>query len=135
MERLTERTAFGIVGNNKKVTNYPLYKVAEYDKLDHGIIGQCFEKLASYEDAEEQGLLLMLPCNVGDTVYLVQKYHKPSLYELKVIDIILRDNEFYFDLVDICDEEYSTPISTDDFGKCVFLTREEAEKALADMGV
>lgn len=96
---------------------------------------EIIEKLADYEDAEEQGLLLRLPCKVGDTVYLVLKYHKPSLYELKVIDIILRDNELYFDLVDICDEEYSTPISTDDFGKCVFLTREEAEKALADMGV
>ena len=26
-------------------------------------------KLAAYEDAEEQGLLLRLPCKVGDTVY------------------------------------------------------------------
>ncbi len=28
------------------------------------------EKLAGYEDAEEQGLLLRLPCKVGDTVYV-----------------------------------------------------------------
>ena len=27
------------------------------------------DKLATYEDAEEQGLLLRLPCKVGDTVY------------------------------------------------------------------
>lgn len=28
------------------------------------------DKLATYEDAEEQGLLLRLPCKVGDTVYV-----------------------------------------------------------------
>jgi len=27
------------------------------------------DRLAAYEDAEEQGLLIRLPCNVGDTVY------------------------------------------------------------------
>lgn len=29
------------------------------------------EKLKRYEDSEEQGLLLRLPCKVGDTVYVV----------------------------------------------------------------
>ena len=29
-----------------------------------------FDKLAEYEDLEEQGLLLKLPCKVGDTVYI-----------------------------------------------------------------
>ena len=115
MNRLTLR--------NKEGQACTKFGVKYFDLLD---------KLAEYEDLEEQGLILKLPCKVGDTVYLVQKYHKPSLYELKVIDIILRDNEFYFDLVDICDEECSTPISTDDFGKCVFLTREEAEKKLSE---
>lgn len=28
-------------------------------------------KLAKYEDAEEQGSLLRLPCKVGDTVYAI----------------------------------------------------------------
>lgn len=28
-----------------------------------------YEKLRKYEDAEEQGLLMKLPCKVGDTVY------------------------------------------------------------------
>ena len=72
MERLTERTNIGIVGNNESVKNYPLYKVAEYDELDHRIVSQCFDKLAEYEDLEEQGLLLRLPCKVGDTVYCIR---------------------------------------------------------------
>lgn len=69
MSRLTKRTSVGIVGNNDRVKNYPLHTVAKSDPLDHGIIGQCFNKLADYEDLEEQGLLLRLPCKVGDTVY------------------------------------------------------------------
>ena len=30
-----------------------------------------YKKLAEYEDLEEQGLLLRLPCEVGDTVYAI----------------------------------------------------------------
>lgn len=33
-------------------------------------------KLAAYESAEEQGLLLRLPCKVGDTVYLIKMMEK-----------------------------------------------------------
>lgn len=31
-----------------------------------------YNKLREYEIAEEQGLLLRLPCKVGDTVYIIQ---------------------------------------------------------------
>ena len=43
-----------------------------------------YEKLRKYEDVEEQGLLLKLPCKVGDTVY--------ALYNGKV----LKANSFVF---------------------------------------
>lgn len=33
-------------------------------------IQQAFKKLATYEDLEEQGLLVRLPCKVGDIVYV-----------------------------------------------------------------
>lgn len=29
----------------------------------------CFTRLAQYEDLEEQGLLLRLPCHIGDIIY------------------------------------------------------------------
>lgn len=32
---------------------------------------EALEKLAAYEDEEEQGLLVHLPCKVGDTVYRI----------------------------------------------------------------
>ena len=34
-------------------------------------IQKAFDKLAEYEDLEEQGLLLKLPCKIGDAVYVV----------------------------------------------------------------
>lgn len=41
--------------------------------INRTLEGQCLaiKKLADYEDAEEQGLLLRLPCKVGSTVYHV----------------------------------------------------------------
>ena len=54
MDRLTRRTETGGI----KYTRHNIY--------EENIV----EKLAEYEDAEEQGLLLRLPCKVGDTVYV-----------------------------------------------------------------
>ena len=34
------------------------------------LVNDVCEKLGEYEDLEEQGLLLKLPCKVGDTVYI-----------------------------------------------------------------
>lgn len=52
MERLTF-----LAGNRVRV------KTDSVDKLA--------KKLAEYEDLEEQGLLLKLPCKVGDSIYSV----------------------------------------------------------------
>lgn len=117
MERLTERTEYGIVGNNKKVTNYPLYKVAKYDELDHGITGQCFEKLAYYEDLDEQGLLLRLPCKVGDTVYCIR-----TLMDFQNAKIQREVIVEKFRLEMLCD-----------IGYAYFLTKAEAEQKLKEM--
>ena len=126
MERLTERTEFGIVGNNGRVTNYPLYKVADDDPLDHNIVGQCFNKLADYEDAEEDGLLLQLPCKVGDKVYnLIPRIKKANNFQENEITVI----KIYKDSVYIF---FKNGLAKDikQIGKTVFLTQEEAEQAL-----
>ena len=109
MERLTYRTAKGEAIGNSSVAD----------------IGDILEKLAEYEDLEEQGLLLRLPCKVGTTVYNttwwddVQEKVKVdgktfyrTLHKHKV-------SKSTFSLVDIYD-----------FGKTVFLTKAEAEQKL-----
>lgn len=76
MERLTERTADGILvkenhGENALRTFYQCFggkPNANYSNCEEGYCAM--EKLADYEDAEEQGLFIRLPCKVGDTVYV-----------------------------------------------------------------
>ena len=45
---------------------YPQYK-------NYFLVGEAVDKLAAYEDAEEQGLLLQLPFEVGTEVYVLRK--------------------------------------------------------------
>ena len=139
MERLTKRTVMGIVGNNDMVENYPLYKVAEYDELDHGIIGQCFDKLAQYEDAEKQGLMLRLPCKVGDTVYKVWSCGKngKSIAEFEISHICVDNPQFIeFSMISKKSKNAMYPyrfFKDFEIGETVFLTRAEAEQELKEM--
>ena len=45
-----------------------------YSDNKGNIYGEAISKLADYEDAEEQGLLLRLPCKIGDRVYWIDDY-------------------------------------------------------------
>ena len=76
-------------------------------------------------DAEEQGLLLRLPCKVGDKIYFIDD---GEIYwdSVNAIELRKEKGEFVFC---ICFMDYRK----DDFGKIVFPTKAEAEKALAEM--
>ena len=106
----------------------------------------CIKKLAEYETAEDEGRLVVLPCSVGDTVWV-------TTHPFNVFD----DFDFYTEAQDEIYESYISSITfyensnqyrihaketrqfikayfmESDFGKTVFLTREEAEKALKEM--
>lgn len=89
------------------------------------------KELKKYKDLEEQGLLVRLPCKVGDTVYKVNKAskkiseHKILKFEIDVQDITGFTMQIWFENYDSCFLHH--------FGKTVFLTREEAEKKLEEM--
>lgn len=90
-------------------------------------------KWQEYKDLEEQGLLVRLPCKVGDTVYVkLSAYCKTKYAEAQV-----RDYTYFISCgfcVVVTSEKFdkqSIPFS--EFGKSIFLTREEAEKALEEM--
>lgn len=83
------------------------------------------EKLGAYEDAEEQGLILRLPCKVGSNIYRITD----DGVEVAVCrEMTVADKEMYIESVTLCDW-----ISFDEIGKSVFLTREEAEAKLKEM--
>lgn len=49
-------------------------------------------KLCDYEDLEEWGLLVRLPCKVGDDVYIIPS---PSIYGLNIINGYEKHNKVY----------------------------------------
>ena len=83
-------------------------------------------RLAEYEDMEEQGLLVRLPCKVGDRVYGI---HGGKTI-LPMVAKWIETNECGWTIA----AQYA-PMAPKfylfaDFGKTVFTSREEAEKAL-----
>ena len=92
-------------------------------------IQRAFNKLAEYEDLEEKGLLLKLPCKVGDTVYAITRNF---ISEYRIRNFICYDNgNIFFDWKCIKGIYKNVKgFHIDDIGKTVFLTKEEAEQEL-----
>lgn len=125
MERLTKRnkadTAYYYPLCFKKCNGFGASEKCNKCELNV----QACEKLGQYEDSEEQGLLLRLPCKVGDTLYL--PYSRPRyIKEVMVTDFMFNGCDLHI-LTDF------VTLGNRDIGKTVFLTKEEAEQALAEM--
>jgi hypothetical protein len=126
-ERLTHRSKYGIA--------YTKIAVNESNMVDVGecYTGRIIDRLAAYEDsglspeevqelakAKADGRLKILPAKPGDIIYRPEALQfcwviaNVEIYEDEIVFIDDSDNIF----------------RPDDIGKTVFLTREEAEKAL-----
>ena len=101
------------------------------------IVPKLYKHLAEYEDLEEQGLLLKLPCKVGTVAYLID--HNFVRMERKPIKCII--DEFTVDRYNDCyavlngaENFYMMrrfrAINIKQFGKTIFLIKKDAEKAL-----
>lgn len=92
-------------------------------------VAELLEELKSYKDLEEQGLLVRLPCKVGDSLYCIIE---GTVKKLKACSFIISGSG----IIDI-DLEYEDAFCCiryiKRFGENVFLTREEAEKKLEGM--
>ena len=137
MERLTRR-----LNNNKIVAikgdscDYNAYSFDCQTSEERKRLKTALEKLANYEDLEEQGLLVRLPCKVGDTVYRVNAGAKQPIIPMTVSEIhfLCYKNEraVRFDAIGKEDMGESC-YRLEDIGRIVFLTREESEKKLEEM--
>ena len=134
MERVTKRVPYDVV---YKLGKYTDTLAAEMETCD---VRTVLNALADYEDAEEQGLLLRLPCKKGDKVYRIWSCgangYSIAEFEIENIDICnLPEIEFAMRSVK---NKYATLpyrfFKASDIGKTVFLTREAAESALAEKG-
>lgn len=84
------------------------------------------KKFKDYEDLEEQGRLLKLPCKMGDTVYYINP-DKNTINELVVYGFDIRPlQRFLYDYM-------GARFNFNQFGKTVFLTKSEAEEKLKEL--
>ncbi len=130
MERLTKTYSDGTHGANDNLPcgeNSYTYK------------GLLLEALGKYEDAEEQGLLLRLPCKVGDIIYVNGILGVGEAEEYKVIRVDYHSNlatkrsEFYIEALLVSEPENSIGFYDKEIGKTVFFTKAEAEQKLKEM--
>ena len=99
----------------------------------------CIKKLSEYENAEEEGRLVVLPCKPWDKVYalfIVDVIDKKPIYKIfqaKATKITIDRFRVLFSFKTLDENKYNSEITMEAFGETVFLTREEAEKALKEM--
>lgn len=146
MERLTKISKVG-----EHLPKKSLNLIYESDSSESNLT-EILEKLGEYEDAEEQGLLLRLPCKEawsqsGDEVYLIYdgeiikcihcglsidavegKAYITLATDENIFPYRNPDPEHDLDPTDWCTD--STSVEVDEIGKAVFFTREEAEVKL-----
>ena len=102
---MTERIA--------KARGHELESIESNQFWEHYQVRAWLKELKQYKDLEEQGLLLRLPCHIGDSIYSVIE-DGLTIIELKFsLDFYARRKN--------------------DFGKTVFLTQAEAEQKLKEM--
>lgn len=96
-----------------------------------------YKKLKAYEDAEEQGLLLKLPCKVGDTLYRVNKGAKEPVIMMRVLQLYIKQlhkDRTAIKIITINDDDMGENCYfLENIGKTVFLTESEAEAKLKEM--
>ena len=128
MERLTER--------ERNVDGTGVAKEEITDGLLKPFADKILTKLAVYEDLEEQGLLVRLPCKIGDTVYRVNAGAKQPIIPMTVSEIhfLCYKNEraVRFDAIGKEDMGESC-YRLEDIGRIVFLTHEEAVNKLEEL--
>lgn len=120
-ERLTKRNTDGTVG----ISELRYYNYDDFQKMA--------QKLAEYEDLEEQGLLMRKPCKVGDIIY--EPTNRNTINEYRVTGIKEEPFalwiEWKLEKGFVYQSIYGVEVG--DIGKTVFLTREEAEQKLKEM--
>lgn len=123
MSRLTERNPLWI--NDEMWLN-----ACEPDDEE---IEAVYRRLKEYEDLEEQGRLIKLPCKIGDTVWEVNKERNiVSEFTIKSVTKYPLSIQFNWKLVNGI---YRNIAGFADFhiGKTVFLTKSEAYEKLKEL--
>ena len=99
------------------------------------IVGECggIDRLRELAEADKEGRVVVPPCKVGDRLYEVTGRKTISVYKVRAIRVELFGLFIEWDIVEGFVWQSLSGINAGEIGKTVFLTREEAEKALEVM--
>lgn len=121
MERLTknERNC-----NGSGISKESLLSYTSYNAYLNEYASKILTKLDDYEDAEEEGRLIILPCAIGTPIFEVYKVNiYNGLGDFLESEIRLEESKFSLEW---CGR-------LEDFGKNIFTTREAAEQKKAEL--
>ena len=106
----------------------------ESAKIEKGLSegGYSISRMVELMCADQEGRVVVLPCKVGQRVFALLDTDK-HISECEVKQIGLGNEIGFVGLEPIGARGREYGVSLKGFGKTVFLTREEAEKALAEM--
>ena len=120
MERLTKRLPSGAADHN-----YPMdHEAAE--QLRHLCQGCDLDRLEELAEADKDGRVVVLPCKVGDKLYRVF-YGEIFEHRVGSMKYFAIQGKWGIETYPFC------PCVESSIGKTIFLTREEAKKALEAM--
>lgn len=142
MERLTDK-----IGNTYCVKGfgsnckYGFEYCSKEDWENCETIADVIDKLADYEELEEQGRLVKLPCKVGDTVYCIfSRYTKCTFNNEEFDEYSCQGCEYECDSKKENYVQGMIAYSLDwivtnlkKFGKTAFLTKSESEAKLKEL--
>lgn len=103
------------------------------EQLRHLCRNRNLDRLEKLAEADKDGRTVVLPCKVGDTLYEVTGRKTISEYRVKAIRVELFCVFIEWEIEKGFVWQSLSGITQNEIGKTVFLTREEAEKALEAM--
>ena len=92
-----------------------------------------YTRLRELAEADKDGRVVVSPCKVGDRLYEVTGRKTISVYKVRAIRVELFSLFIEWDIVEGFVWQSLAGINAGEIGKTVFLTREEAEKALKEV--
>ena len=123
MERLTERLENGVI-NVKYASQHEtaIHRLAAIED----ILGDEYDlgKLMELVQAKRKGRCIVLPCKKGDTVWRIVHDAAPHITKDRCTDIKYENRDIWVHLIG------DRVMGGWNFGKLLFLTREDAEAAL-----
>ena len=98
-----------------------------------GAKGKIPNRLRELAEADKDGRLVVLPCKVGDMLYEATGRKTISVYKVKAIRVELFEIFVEWNLADGIVWQSLSGIGSGEIGETVFLSREEAERAMQKM--